>query len=268
MDIKRVLTTIVGLPAVILVILLGNNYVIDIGLCIVALICMHEYFGAITKLANPIKWVGYLACIGVAVVSLLNVSQVMQTVVFAIPVILLILFLHVIITEMKISFKDIAYTFFGIFYIVLSIMFLALIIGLENGKILLGYAIITAWGTDIFAYLIGKKWGKTKFNKVSPKKSVEGCLGGTIGSIICGIIYIYVSSKFINIEISYLLLAISSGILSIISQIGDFAASTIKRFTDIKDFGNLLPGHGGMLDRIDSVIFLAPYAFMIFSLVV
>ena len=91
----------------------------------------------------------------------------------AIPTILLILFAQVIATEMKTSFKDIAYTFFGIAYIVFFTIFVALINGMKNGNILIWYVIFAAWGTDIFAYFTGKAIGKHKFSKISPKKSIE-----------------------------------------------------------------------------------------------
>lgn len=191
---------------------------------------------------------------------------------------------------METTFKDVAYTFLGVFYISFFIMFWSLIRGLEHGKIFIGYALCIAWSTDILAYLIGKKWGKHKFSKVSPKKSIEGSLAGIIGAVIIGLIYVHIANKtcvkfnginlpevryiqspvqyfspFINV--SYWVMVLITGILSVIAQIGDFVESSIKRFSDIKDSGNLLPGHGGMLDRVDSLIFIAPFVYMFFSII-
>lgn len=170
---------------------------------------------------------------------------------------------------MKFTFKDIAYTFLGIFYITGFIMFLSLIRGLDNGKILLGYAIVVAWSTDIFAYSFGKMIGKHTFSKVSPKKTIEGCVGGTLGAVVCGLTYIALFNKYINLNFQniYFIMTIVTFILSAISQLGDFAASSIKRFANQKDYGNLLPGHGGMLDRIDSLIFIAPFVYMFFTII-
>ena len=164
---------------------------------------------------------------------------------------------------MKYSVKDIAIAFLGICYIPLFLMFIPLLYGMDNGNIMVWYIIFSAWGTDVFAYAIGKLWGKHKFSKISPNKSIEGCIGGLIGAVGLNLIYSIVCNKFFIIAMPYPYIIISTIILSIISQIGDFSASSIKRYAGIKDFSNLIPGHGGMLDRIDSMIFIAPFAYIL-----
>ena len=158
MDIKRVTSALLGFPLVVIILTLGNKYVVDIFLALVAMLGMQEYFNAVSKESKPVRWIGYLSCLSIAFVHIIpeNIpAGIMQSVLLiAIPTIMLILFLHVIITNMKINFKDIAYTFFGMAYVIGCIIFLALSRGLENGRVLIWYAIIAAWGTDIFAYLI------------------------------------------------------------------------------------------------------------------
>lgn len=266
MDVKRITSGLLGFPLVVLVLLIGNKVVVDIALSIIALLAMNEYLNAISNVAKPVKWLGYVSCFSIAIIHIVPEECLNMIVTLAVPTILIILFAQVIATEMRTSFKDIAYTFIGIFYVVFFIMFVAFIDGMQNGKILIWYAIFAAWGTDIFAYVIGKHFGKHKFSKVSPKKSIEGCIGGTIGALIIMLIYTYVANKYWGMNYSYLFIAGIGIILSLIGQIGDFAASSIKRFVDIKDFSNLIPGHGGMLDRIDSLIFLAPFAYALFTL--
>ena len=183
-----------------------------------------------------------------------------------IPVIVLVLFLQVIISNMKYNFKDIAITLFGICYIVVFLMFIPLLRGIQYGNLLIWYIFAAAWGTDIMAYLVGRAFGKHKFSKVSPNKSVEGCIGGTIGAILLMGLLTFVYNTYFGMDFSYGFIVIVSVVLSAIGQIGDFAASSIKRYTGIKDFSNLIPGHGGLLDRIDSVIFIAPFAYVLFSL--
>jgi phosphatidate cytidylyltransferase len=138
-------------------------------------------------------------------------------------------------------------------------------IPMENGKYLIWYLLLSSWGTDIFAYLVGKHFGKHKFSKVSPNKTIEGCVAGTIGAIITCVIYTFLLQKVGGVETySYGLIALIAFVLSVVGQIGDFAASAIKRYFDVKDFSEVFPGHGGMLDRIDSFMFSAPYAYFIF----
>ena len=266
MDIKRITSGLLGFPLVLIILLIGNRYIVDIALAIIALLAMNEYFNAVQKVSNPVRWVGYLSCFSIAIIHLVPVESLNMVVTLSVPTILLILFAQVIATDMKTSFKDIAYTFLGIFYVVFFMMFVAFIDGMDNGKILIWYAIIAAWGTDIFAYFIGKHFGKHKFSKVSPKKSIEGCIAGTVGAILLMLLYTYIANTFWGMNYSYGFIAMIGLILSLIGQIGDFAASSIKRYVDIKDYSNLIPGHGGMLDRIDSLIFLAPFAYALFTL--
>lgn len=266
MDIKRITSGLLGFPLVVIIFGIGNKIVVDIALAIIALLSMNEYLNAVSKVAKPVKWLSYLSCLSIAIIHIVPSEWLSMIVTLSVPTILVVLFAQVVATEMKTSFKDIAYTFIGIFYVVFFIMFLAFIDGMPDGKILIWYAIIAAWGTDIFAYFIGKHFGKHKFSKVSPKKTVEGCIGGTIGALILMLIYTYVANTFWGMNYSYLFIAGTGIILSLVGQIGDFAASSIKRFVDIKDFSNLIPGHGGMLDRIDSLIFLAPFAYALFTL--
>ena len=136
----------------------------------------------------------------------------------------------------------------------------------KNGKILIWYVFVCAWGTDVFAYIVGRTIGKHKFSQVSPNKSIEGCIGGIIGAVIISLLFTYVLNVFFMLKFSYILVIGIAICLSIVGQIGDFAASSIKRYVGIKDFSNLIPGHGGMLDRLDSVIFIAPFAYILLRL--
>ena len=267
MDIKRITSGLLGFPLVLIIFLIGNKYIVDVLLAVVTILAMDEYLKAISKVCKPIKWIAYLSCIIIALIPITPKEAIMPITILTIPTILLILFAHVIATNMKTSFKDVAYTFLGIFYIVFFMSFIAIIDGMKDGKILIWYTLIASCGTDIFAYFIGKKFGKHKFSKVSPKKSIEGCIAGTIGAILMILIYTYVANTFWGMEYSYIVIGIAGLVLSIIGQVGDFAASSIKRYVDIKDYSNLIPGHGGMLDRIDSLMFLAPFAYVLFMFI-
>ena len=267
MDLKRITSGFIVAISVAIMLLIPNKYVIGLLLAIIALVAMHEYLKAISKVCTPIKWVAYLSCLSVAAVNFIPEQNMLKAIMMFLPSIMLILFANVIATDMKISFKDMSYTLLGICYIPVFISFLTLIDAMQNGKILIGYILIAAWGTDVFAYLIGKKFGKHKFSKVSPKKSIEGCIGGTLGATVLILIYTMILNNCFAFEYSYFTVTIFGIVMSLIGQLGDFSASCIKRYVDIKDYSNLLPGHGGMLDRIDSVLFIAPFAYMLFTLI-
>ena len=270
MDIKRVTSILLGFPLVVIILTFGNKYVVDICLAFIAMLSMQEYFNAVSKDSKPVRWIGYLSCLFIGLIHIvptyLSEFPISQTLILGIPTILLILFAQVIFTNMKTNFKDIAYTLFGMAYVIGLIVFIALLRGLDNGRILIWFAIIAAWGTDTCAYLVGMSFGKHKLSKISPKKSIEGAIGGIVGATILAILYAVVMNNLYNLEFSYLYITISTIILSVIGQIGDFAASSIKRYVDVKDYSNLIPGHGGMLDRIDSLMFIAPFAYAIFSI--
>lgn len=267
MDFKRVTSALLGLPMVIIILLLGNKYVVDVALAIIAIIALQEYYNAFNKY-KPIKWIGFLLAGSISFIHLVPTEQLFTFIGLSIPVLIVMLFIQLIIKDMKLNIIDIAITLFGILYIVLFIMFIPLLAGIENGKILIWYIFFAAWGTDTFAYIIGKtfKLGKHKFSKISPNKSIEGCIAGLLGAVLLCLIYTACINNFLAFEISYIKILIISIILSIVGQFGDFAASSIKRFVDIKDYSNLIPGHGGLLDRIDSLIFIAPFAYILLTI--
>ncbi len=268
--IKRIITAVIGLPIVILVFAFGNKYIMDVILALIAIMAIHEYINCVAhKDVKVIKWVAYLAAALIAGIHLIPLQMITNALAFAIPVLLFILFLHVIVTNMKITFEDMVYTLMGILYIVPLIAFVALTYGHSGditGKVLIWYVFCAAWGTDTLAYLIGIKFGRVRFSKVSPKKSVEGCVAGLAGAVIASCIYTFGINYFMGLEISYLTVTLISLVLSVIGQVGDFAASVIKRHFEVKDYSNIFPGHGGMIDRIDSVMFIAPFAYLLLTM--
>ena len=268
MKLKRVLSGVIGLPIVALILIYGNIYIIDIFFAVIALLSIYEYMNAFKKEYKPVKELGYLSCIIIAFIHIIPKEYILLTIALFITIIIALLFMKVIASNMKTKVQDIAITFFGICYIVFFLAFIPLLYGMQNGKFLIWFILVAAWGTDTCAYFVGVKFGKHKFTKISPKKSKEGCIGGTLGSVIIAIIYTICINKFAGLEISYAYIAGITFVLSILSQIGDLAASTIKRTVGIKDFGNLIPGHGGMLDRIDSIIFIAPFAYFLLNLII
>lgn len=268
MNIKRFLSGVILFPIFAIIIIFANKYIIDILISIVAIMCLHEFYKAFKGKAKPISWVGYIAAVSIAFIHVIPSKLILAIVGALIPMSIMVLFVRVILSDLKLNIMDIAITFFGICYIVLFLMFAPIIKeNLPNGNILIWFVFFSAWGTDIFAYLIGKNFGKHKFTEISPNKSIEGCIGGVIGAVLMVLIYVVICNQIWNIGINYLYAIFITILLSCASQIGDLAASSIKRYCGIKDYSNLIPGHGGMLDRIDSVIFVLPFAYFLLLLI-
>lgn len=260
---KRIISGIVLFTILALILILGNTTAVNIAISTVAIISINEYFNSFKEKKNVDRWIGTLLAILIAFLNLISLQMLIVS--FFIGIVFL--FLKIIITKMETNFEDVAITGFGIVYILAFIIFIPLLYKCENGKFLIWYLAIAAWGTDTFAYAVGMKLGKHKLTPISPKKSVEGSIAGIIGAVILSIIYTYILNKVWNFEISYIAIVGIATILSVLGQIGDLAASSVKRFTGIKDFGKIIPGHGGMLDRIDSILLIAPFAYFLLNLI-
>lgn len=175
---------------------------------------------------------------------------------------LALLFICAIIWNQKIKFYDVTSSFFMLIYAVLFLCHLMFIRGMEHGLELIFLPFLGAWMPDTFAYFTGKLFGKHKLiPEISPNKTVEGSLGAVVGCVLLFLIYGVVVQSVSDVTVHYLPLLILSVLCGIFAQFGDLAASLIKRECHTKDFGNLIPGHGGILDRVDSLIFIAPLVY-------
>ena len=159
----------------------------------------------------------------------------------------------------KIDFEVSSASFMGVFYT--SLCFACLVWLRWYGPYFYLLVFIGPWTSDTFAYLVGRMFGKHKLiPEVSPKKTVEGSIGGIVFAALAFVIYPLIIKAFFNPNIhpNYLVMAAAGAVVSVISQIGDLSMSYIKRRYDVKDYGWIFPGHGGVLDRFDSVLLTAP----------
>ena len=164
--------------------------------------------------------------------------------------------------------QEAAQAFFGFFYLGVLFSYVYSVRMMPGGKYLVWLIFIGSWGCDTCAYCAGMLFGKHKLAPVlSPKKTVEGAAGGVIGPMLIAALFgVIFRSSLTEIPNPVIACVIASGAAAFISQVGDLAASAIKRDYNIKDYGHLIPGHGGILDRFDSMIFTAPVIYFAFKL--
>ena len=165
-------------------------------------------------------------------------------------------------------FSHTAYSAFGVLYVPMMLSYLYRIRVMEDGFVLAWLVFLASWGSDTLAYCSGLLFGKHKMTpELSPKKTWEGAAGGVLGSALLGFLFALIVGEHLSFLGSPLLvtpLICAAG--SVVSQIGDLTASAIKRSFGVKDYGNLIPGHGGILDRFDSVIATAPIIYYLLLL--
>jgi phosphatidate cytidylyltransferase len=146
--------------------------------------------------------------------------------------------------------------FFGIFYVGFLLAHVSLVRNMIDGRLWILFLIVTVWAGDIFALFIGSRFGRHKlYPKISPNKTYEGLGGAILGSMITALIFALLFIPHLE-KGPCILLAIG---IAVLGQLGDFTESMLKRSAQVKDSGSLIPGHGGMLDRLDSFFFAAPF---------
>ena len=158
-------------------------------------------------------------------------------------------------TKGKMSFSAISSIFMVVVYVIASFTSMSMIRYIPYGLFCLGIILISAWVCDSFAYLVGYFFGKHKLiPEISPKKTVEGAIGGVVFATLGLNLYGLIIELVTEITVSYVTLTVLGVVLSVVSQLGDLIASVIKREHNVKDFGNFMPGHGGIMDRFDSIL--------------
>ena len=257
----RLISGILLVIAALLTIISGG-YVLFFTLLCISLIGMQELYKAMGvhgESTGLLEIIGYLGAILYYVSLLLGFeSYGLMTVLVSL---ILLMFVYVF-TYPKYNAHQIMSAFFGVVYVAVMLSFIFLTRNLPEGKFIVWLIFLCSWGCDTCAYCVGMLIGKHKMAPVlSPKKSVEGGIGGVAGAALLGVIYAAATQ---GPMVEY---AVICGIGALISMVGDLAASAIKRNQGIKDYGKLIPGHGGILDRFDSVIFTAPVIYYLAKII-
>ena len=272
---KRVMTMLIGIAVIVAIFVLDGLSLVNgpiffnIALAIISLMMTYEFYNAVEKKGTkPLKLCGYLASLAIIPIGFVKPDVITLIYYLMFPVMLFACFVKSISSNIKYNIIDIAMTVLAPLYTTFLASFMAHTRAMENGIWYIWFIFGGAWFTDIFAFLIGKAVGKHKLSKISPNKSWEGCIAGLIGGIVFFLIFTKALQNVHICELNYLVMGILGCVVSLISQIGDLAASSIKRYCEVKDFSNLMPGHGGMLDRFDSILFIAPVVYLALSMMV
>ena len=233
--------------------IISGSWILFFTLLAVSLIGMRELY-KVMKVSDEhvtvLELVGYLGAVLYYIAMKADFGN-YGTMAIIISMIL-ILFVYVF-GYPKYHAEQVMAAFFGVVYVAVMLSFIYLTRSLPDGKFLVWLIFLCSWGCDTCAYCVGMLIGKHKMAPVlSPKKSIEGAVGGVAGAALLGVIYAAATQGKMA---EYALIC---AVGALISKVGDLAASAIKRNQNIKDYGKLIPGHGGILDRFDSVIITAP----------
>jgi len=259
------------ITAILIAVMILGDIVLALTLLAVSLIAFFELMRALDihkkgEKPNALEVWGYGAIVALYGLTYFHIIEQYMDL-FMVAFLLVLLAIYVF-TFPKNDPKRLMSTLFCVFYAPMMFSLIYRIRDMENGFAIVWLVFIGSWVSDVFAYFVGMTIGKHKLAPVlSPKKSIEGAVGGVAGSTIVGALLGY-AFKYYGLGTSdYIwMFAVIGGTASIASQIGDLAASGIKRHYNVKDYGTLIPGHGGMMDRFDSVIMTAPIIYYLTTL--
>ena len=271
----RVITAVVGLAVLAAVLAFFDTIVFDFVLSAICLLAIHEVFSAMGF--GKKQWYLYAAAVPFTLLVMLTSSQSVRALILPFCF-LLVLFLNVcqIAHVQTLDFGKLSgYVYFSgvIVFCFYSLIHLKRCLPFAQYRYDAIYFILLilcfAWGGDPAAYFAGRAFGKHKLAPiVSPHKTVEGAIGGIFGSVLAGVVltlvysFLSASHNVITIQVQprhYAILVVMGAIASVLGILGDLFASSVKRQVGIKDYGTIFPGHGGILDRFDSVMFIAPF---------
>lgn len=256
----RIITGAV-LVVVLAAILLTPPTILTGAIILISIVGLYEFYKATGMWdKKAVCAVGFIAAIAMPFLRTHVHPQYYMLLVYGF---MFLLFLSMLIKHKTVSVVDAAMTIFSVIYVPYFLTNLLYIRELSHGSLLIWLPFVGAFLTDTCAYFAGVFLGRHKLcPNISPKKTVEGSIGGILGCMGSCMLYGLILEKSWSIDVNYINLAILGMIMAIVSQIGDLSASIIKRKFGIKDYGKLFPGHGGILDRLDSVIMIAPVVYL------
>lgn len=253
---KRLISGIILVILAIIIVSTGG-LPLYITTALISLIGLFELYRVMKIERNILGVTGYLTAVSYYGLVWFEGQQFVTL--MAIAALMFLMSIYVF-TFPKYKTEEVTVTYFGVFYVAVTLSYLYQVRAMADGRYLVWLIFLSSWGCDTCAYCVGKLFGKHKMAPVlSPKKSIEGAIGGAAGAALLAFAYAAIfGGRMSEIRDPQLTCTAACAIAAVISQIGDLAASAIKRNHGIKDYGNLIPGHGGILDRFDSMLFTAP----------
>lgn len=258
----RIISALLGIPLLVFVLTTGGK-ALTVALTVVALMALAEFYGVFkAKGIFPFQAIGLISSAAINVVAGIYGQKVFGLTVTIIIACTVACFIIMIIQN-RARLDDLGITLVGIVYIPVIMSLLQIIYNRDQGHILVWLVFVIAWLGDTLAYFTGISLGRHKLcPSISPKKSVEGAVGGLLGSVAGSIAFGYFAWNLYGMDLGMVNLAVIGLIGGISAQLGDLTASIIKRYAGVKDFGSIMPGHGGILDRFDSVLFTIPIVYI------
>ena len=261
---QRVISAFFGIILLVLV-LLGNQCVFDIVVTLISAMAVFEVLNAIglskNKRMTLIAVLLPVALMAASYISKENSTEYFSSVIFLFAAIFMIMMLF---SKGRYNFTDTALYIAVSTVFALSFLHVSMVRRLGNGNLDVLVILIGSWITDTCAYFSGYFFGKHKLApEISPKKTIEGSIGGIIGVMIIIVAYAIIAGNIMNMSVNIYSAVVVGIVAGIVSQFGDLCASIIKREHSVKDFGNIMPGHGGVMDRFDSLLFVAPAVYYI-----
>ena len=263
----RVITAIVAICVLVSILVFSATPVFPIAASICALIAVFEIVGCVgvkkvwrLSITTYIFSAAILFLVFSHFLNYLNIVNFTSVLFMVVYVYIFIIFAFTMFSKGSIKFSQATELIALVLYVLIGFLAIVLLRHIAPaGKYIYLLVFIGAWMTDTGAYFIGVFFGKHKLiPEVSPKKTVEGALGGILGCVVGYLIFALILNAFFEVKVNYIVLILLAIIISVISQCGDLIASYVKRDKGIKDYGAIFPGHGGMMDRFDSIIAVAP----------
>lgn len=264
---KRIITAIVAIAIFVPVCVFSNTIFFPIAIAILSFVGVFEMSKCLGFHKN--LWLTiplYIIALGAPIFRIFVTSNTFFLAHIPVVFISMLIYIlaYVMLRKNKDNLSDVLTLYALCIFVIAGFTSIVLVRAVHNGAKIYLLAFLGAWICDTFAYFTGKFFGKHKLiPEISPKKTIEGSVGGIVFTIGGFAIYGLIMNTYFEADLSYLTLCIYGLILSIISQFGDLIASSIKRQYNLKDYGFIFPGHGGVLDRFDGVLLVAPTLYVL-----